>query len=252
MARVDFKRKMLSLLKEDEEFRYAVIGILGIEDIRRGQARLEAAVAKLEEAVQRLTERQGALEAAVEKLTERQGVLEEAVQRLTERQGALEAAFQKLVERQGALEAAVQRLAEAQARTEVALQELYKQVGRLSETIGFGLEDIARVVVPGWLHRHEEIEVEDLVRKFVTVDGEEIEINLYGEGYRKGVKTIIIGEARSRIYSGDVEEFDKVAEKARKALEGSVYKLMFAYYVHPSAEKEASNRGITLIASYMR
>jgi hypothetical protein len=36
------------------------------------------------------------------------------------------------------------------------------QVGRLSDVVGFSLEDIARVVVPGWLLRHEGIEVESL------------------------------------------------------------------------------------------
>jgi hypothetical protein len=42
-------------------------------------------------------------------------------------------------------------------------------VRRISETLSYGLEDMARAVVPGWLHRHEGIDVEDLVRKFFTV-----------------------------------------------------------------------------------
>jgi hypothetical protein len=45
-ATADFKRKMLALLKEDEEFRYAVVGLLGIEDLRGGQARLEEGQAR--------------------------------------------------------------------------------------------------------------------------------------------------------------------------------------------------------------
>ncbi|MGB9716970.1 MAG: hypothetical protein ACPL4E_00820 [Thermoproteota archaeon] len=207
---VNLKRRMLTLLKEDEEFRYAVIGLLGLEDLRSGQARLEKAQAGLQEAVE------------------------------------------KLVGRQDALEKAVEKLVEAQVRTDSALQELSRHVGRLSDTIGFGLEDIARVVVPGWLYRHEGIEVEELVRKLIRVDGEEVEINLYGEGKRRDAKIIILGEAKSRIYPGDIEEFDKSAEKAKKTMADGVYKLMFGYYVHPSAEQEAERRGITLIASYMR
>jgi len=198
MARTtaDFKRKMLALLKEDEEFRYAVVGLLGIEDLRSGQARLEEGQARLTEAIQKLTE--------------------------------------------------------AQARTEEALQELSRQVGRLSDTVGFGLEDIARVVVPGWLYRHEGIELEDLTRKFIKVDGEELEINLYGEGSKGGAKITILGEAKSRIYSSDVEGFDRLAEKVKRFVPNNAYKLMFGYYVHPSAEQEARKRGVTLIASYMR
>ena len=192
----DFRRKMLALLKEDEEFRYAVVGLLGIEDLRSGQARLEEGQARLTEAIQKLTE--------------------------------------------------------AQARTEEALQELSRQVGRLSDTVGFGLEDIARVVVPGWLYRHEGIELEDLTRKFIKVDGEELEINLYGEGSKGGAKITILGEAKSRIYSSDVEGFDRLAEKVKRFVPNNAYKLMFGYYVHPSAEQEARKRGVTLIASYMR
>jgi len=240
MARTtaDFKRKILTLLKEDEEFRYAVVGLLGIEDLRSGQARLEEGQARLTEAIQKLTERNDSLERAVQKLVERDNSLEHIVQKLTERHDSLEHAIQKLVE--------------AQARTEEALQELSRQVGRLSDTIGFGLEDIARVVVPGWLYRHEGIELENLTRKFIKVNGEELEINLYGEGNKGGAKITILGEARSRIYSSDVEGFDELAEKVKKFVPNNVYKLMFGYYVHPSAEQEAKKRGITLIASYMR
>ena len=270
---MDLKRKLLALLKEDEEFRYAVIGLLGIEDLRSGQVRLENGLAKLEEAQARLqgaieklveshnklAERQCSLEKAVEMLIKRQDALEKAVERLTEshnklaeRQGALEKAVEMLIKRQDALEGAFQKLVEAQARTEEALQELSRQVGRLSDTIGFGLEDIARVVVPGWLYRHEGIELESLTRKFIKVDGEELEINLYGEGSKGGVKITILGEARSRIYSSDVENFDRLVEKMKRFVPNNVYKLMFGYYVHPSAEQEAKKRGITLIASYMR
>ena len=32
----EFRSKILKLLKEDEEFRYTVAGLIGLEDIRRG------------------------------------------------------------------------------------------------------------------------------------------------------------------------------------------------------------------------
>ena len=275
MARTiaNLKRKMFALLKEDEEFRYSVIGLLGIEDLRSGQIRLENGLAKLEEAqarlqeaIEKLTEshnklfeRHVSLEKAVEKLTERQDALEGAFQKLVERHDFLEKAVEKLVEshnklveRHDFLEKAVERLTEAQVRTENALQELFKQIGKLSETIGFGLEDIARVVVPGWLYKHEKIEVEEFTRKFIIIDGEEIEINLYGEGRKEGTKIIILGEVRSRIYLNDVEKFSKTIEKIKKIIEGNTYELMFGYYIHPLAEEEAKKKKISLIASYMR
>ena len=92
-------------------------------------------------------------------------------------------------ERVTRLEEAVTRLAEAQARTEervakveVSLRELAQQVGKLSDTIGFGLEDIARVVLPGWLSRHEGIEVDELTRTFLEVDGELLRLTCTASG----------------------------------------------------------------------
>jgi hypothetical protein len=126
------------------------------------------------------------------------------------------------------------------------------QVERLSDVVGFSLEDVAKVVLPGWLLRHEEINIESLERKFLEVDGELIEVNLYGEGEKKGLKVTVLGEAKSRIYEKDVKDFCKKVSMIEKALKPPVYKLMFGFLIHPTAEKEAEKYGIKLIASYMR
>ncbi|MEM4329056.1 MAG: hypothetical protein QXI50_05275, partial [Candidatus Caldarchaeum sp.] len=173
--------------------------------------------------------------------------------RLEMRQARLEEGQLSLAEGQTRLEEAMAELAEAQARTEMALQGLMKQVGRLSDTVGFGLEDIARVVIPGWLYRHEGINVEELQRKFIQVDGEEVEVNLYGEGSRNGERIVVIGETKAKIYKREVEDFIKHAGKVEKIItHAKVYKLMFGYLIHPTAEAEAKKKEITLIASYMR
>jgi multidrug efflux pump subunit AcrA (membrane-fusion protein) len=244
-----------------------------VERLAEAQARTEERVTRLEEAVARLAEAQARteervtrleeavarLETAVERLAEAQARTEERVTRLEEAVARLAEAQARTEERVTRLEEAVARLAEAQARTEervvrveVTLRELAQQVGRLSDTIGFGLEDIARVVLPGWLSRHEGIEVEELTRTFFEVDGEVVEINLYGVGVRGGEKVAVLGEARSRIYEHDVKEFDGVAEKAGRVIPHRVYKLLFGYWIHPAAQREAAGRGLTLIASYMR
>jgi len=244
-----------------------------VQRLAEAQARTEERVTRLEEAVARLAEAQARteervtrleeavarLETAVEKLAEAQARTEERVTRLEEAVAKLAEAQARTEERVTRLEEAVTRLADAQARTEervtrveVSLRELAQQVGKLSDTIGFGLEDIARVVLPGWLSRHEGVEVEELTRTFFEVDGEVVEINLYGVGVMGGEKVVVLGEARSRIYEHDVKEFDGIAEKARKVIPHRVYKLLFGYWIHPTAQKEAVNRGLTLIASYMR
>ena len=225
------KEEFLKVLKKDEEFRYVIAGYLNLTDIRESLAKLAEAQAKTEERLTRLEE-------AVERLAEAQKRTEERVTRLEE---------------------AVAKLAEAQAKTEERIDELSTamkmlsiQVERLSDVVGFSLEDVAKVVLPGWLLRHEEINIESLERKFLEVDGELIEVNLYGEGEKKGLKVTVLGEAKSRIYEKDVKDFCKKVSMIEKALKPPIYKLMFGFLIHPTAEKEAEKYGIKLIASYMR
>jgi exonuclease VII small subunit len=150
------KLRIFKLLKEDEEFRHAVIGVLGLEDLRagitslekavkklvEGQARLNEAIAKLTEGQARLEAGYGRLEDAMIKLAERQTRLEDGYRRLedtvvklTEGQARLEAGYGrledamiKLAERQTRLEDTVVKLAEGQARLEEAMAETRRDI----------------------------------------------------------------------------------------------------------------------------
>ncbi|MBS7652969.1 hypothetical protein KEJ13_07570 [Candidatus Bathyarchaeota archaeon] len=201
---------------------------------------------RMERAISNLAEAQLRTEERLEKLTERVEALAEAQLRTEER-------LEKLTER-------VEALAEAQLRTEerlgefvAGLESLRTEVGRLSDTVGFGLEDVARVVLPGWLSRHLEMEVEELRREFVEVEGRLVEVNLYGEGLLKGERAIVVGEVKSRIYGSEVKSFYEniytpIAEKMKIEVVG----VLFGYLIHPSAKKLAEELGLYVIASYER
>ncbi len=217
-----------------------------VNELAEAQKKTEEAVAKLTERVDKLTER-------VNELAEAQKKTEEAVAKLTERVDKLTERVDKLTERVNELAEAQKKTEEAVAKLAIQMNNLSLSVGRLSDVIGFGLEDIARVVVPGWLERHEKIYVKGLVRKFFEVDGEIVEVNLYGEGMRRQRNIYILGEIKSRIYGRDVREFLLKLNKISRLFEGKeVYKFMFGFLIHPSAEKEANKHGIKTIASYMR
>jgi prefoldin subunit 5 len=261
----DLKRRFLKMLKEDEMFRHAVMAHLGIEDIRTSLNTLTENVNKLTSNISALTEAQKKLTESLNTLTQRVDSLEqshikltESLNTLTQRVDSLEQSHIKLTESLNTLTQRVDSLEQSHIKLTESLNtltqrvdSLAKEVGSLSSTIGFGLEDIAKVVVPGWLYRHEGIEVE-LGRKIIYVDGEEIDLNLYGEGVKNGKKIVVIGEAKHKIYGDDVKKFHRNSEKARKVIKGEIYKLMFGFLIHPSAEKEAEKRGIRVIASYMR
>jgi hypothetical protein len=62
---------LLRLLREDEEFRLAVMGLLGYSDVKSSVDRLVEAVGELVKAVKAHDERLARLENAVEELTNR-------------------------------------------------------------------------------------------------------------------------------------------------------------------------------------
>ena len=221
--------------------------------LAEAQSRTEVRVDKLEEAVTRLAEAQRRTEARIDKLEEAVIRLEEAVTRLAEAQRRTEARVDKL-------EKAIAELAEAQRRTEEALGELVRvvreqnvKIEMLSDIVGFGLEDIARVVLPGWLYRHLGVEMGEFRREFLSIDDRRLEVNLYGEGVMRGERVVIVGECKSRIYKRDIERFYKrVYRPVTENMDVRVLGVMFGYLIYPEARKKADELGLYVVASYER
>ncbi len=241
-------------------------GIMGIERMgarKKAMSETTGLTAELKGVVQELTEAQARTEASVKELAEAQARTEASVKELAkaqarteERVGGLERAMEKLAEAQARteerverLERAVEKLAEAQTRTEVQLRGLRQEVGALSANIGYGLEDIARTVLPGYLRWKFGLKVERLARQAFRVDKRQVDIDLYGEGSRDERKATLLGEVKARIYRREVVRFRRKVEVVRPLVDGEVFPLMFGYYIGLSAEKEARDE-IYLVASY--
>ena len=231
-----------------------------IKVTRKEFDKLTSAVKDLAEKINTLAETLNILSSRVDMLAEAQARTEEALSKLSGRVDALAEAQRRTEEQLNTLAKRVDMLAEAQARTEGSVQqlsnavrELAVQVGRLSDTVGFGLEDIARVMVPGWFERHMNIYVEDLTPTFINIDGEEVQINLFGIGKRDSEEIVIVGECKSRIYAREVKQFLRMLEKVRRAFpDKDVLGFLFGYLVHPSAQVEAEKHKVKVIATYMR
>ena len=203
---------------------------------------------KLTATVNKLAEAQHRTEERLEQLAEAQRRTEERLTRL-------ESVVEQLAEAQHRTEERLEQLAEAQRRTEESLRELAVQVGRLSDTVGFGLEDVARVMAPGWFERHLGIAVEEeLEPRYVRHGEAEVQVNLFGRGRRAdGTEVLIAGETKSRIYKSDVRSFARVIETVRNAYPGrEVLAFMFGYLIHPSADEEAEKHDIIVLATYRR
>jgi len=177
------------------------------------------------------------------------------LEQLAEAQQRTEQRLEQLAEAQQRTEQRLEQLVETQRDMAKALSGLASQVGGLSDTVGFRLEDVARVMVPGWLERHMDIVVEgELEPAYVSGDGVEVQVNLFGKGRKPdGREIIIVGECKSRIHSGEVRSFTRVLETVRSAFKGrEVLAFMFGYLVHPSADIEAQGYNIVVLAPYRK
>ncbi|MEM2634930.1 MAG: hypothetical protein QW372_05640, partial [Nitrososphaerales archaeon] len=192
----------------------------------------------------------------INSLAEAQKRTEERINSLVEAQKLTEERINSLAEAQKRTENEISLLVEAQKRTEdhitklsESLNALRIDVSRLSETIGFSLEDLAKEYLPIIL-KEKGVLINKLERRYFILDGEEIEVNLYGEGVLNGKEILILGEVKSRIYGRDVESFNVQAEKIERYAGKESFKLMFGFAVHPSAIKESDRLKVTLFTAY--
>jgi hypothetical protein len=147
--------------------------------------------------------------------------------------------------------ARLDKLTETVTELADAEKHIGEQLGNLSDRLGYGLEDVARVMLPAWLERHLGLRVGQLERRFVKVEGEELELNLYGEGLKGKRSIILVGEAKSTIHPADVEKFAGRVEKLRAAAKDRLMvPVMFGYLIYSAATVIGRRFKIHLIASY--
>jgi len=214
--------------------------------------RLEIAVANLVEANRKAEERITRLENAVAKLEITVANLVEITKRLDERVTKLEDAVATLIEVNKRFDERITKLEEAVITLTRSVKNLSETVAGLGETIGFGLEDIGRVVLPSWIERHLGIKVNEFERKFFFIDNEMIEVNLYAEGVLNNEKIIVLVESKSRIHRSDVKDFGEKIDKIKKVIPTKMVGILFGYVIYPDATEEAQKRGLYTVASYQR
>jgi len=200
------------------------------------------------------------LRKSIEELAEAQKKTEERLTRLEEVVEELAEAQKKTEERVLRLEEAVERLTEAQMRTEeeirkltIGLKETREMVAGLSDTVGYGLEDRAMKYLPELLKNRFNINLKTpLIRKYVTYNGEEEELNIYGKGEKDGREIDIIGEPKSRPSKKDVEKFLKKVNRLEKMkiISDSKFLLIVGYTIKPEVELYARKNNIEIIWSY--
>ena len=227
--------------------------------------RLEQTVSELAEAQKRSEERLTRLEQTVSELAEAQKKTEQRVNELAEAQKKseerltrLEQTVSDLAEAQKKTEQRLNELAEAQKRTEEELRKLIsehrktrEQLGGLSHTVGYILEDRSYAALPHLLSKEFGIEVEEIKRDFVELAPNRYEeLNIIGKGKKNGTPVWILGECKTQLRKKDVDSFLKKVSRIEHLFPGEKLLVMVTYQTSPQVRHYIKQKGIKLYFSY--
>jgi hypothetical protein len=193
--------------------------------------------------------------------------LQEIVKRLAIAQEHSELRIEKLAQAQERTELRLEERAKAQERTEKRLEDLAKvvkklaqgqeqirvELGGLSTTVGYTLENEAYKKLPALLEKDHGIRIKRrLTRTFVTDNkGKANEINIFAHGQQNGKELTIIGEAKAQLSNNKVDEFLRKKVKQLDGLFNEVFLVLVTHMITgPGVEDYVREKGIALYYSY--
>lgn len=114
---------------------------------------------------------------------------------------------------------------------------MQKEIGGLSNTIGYELEDSLYPLLTKVLKEDIRVVIEgDLKRTFIQHDEEEDEVNIYGQGKLNGRKVYIVGESKAQIGKGDIRDFVRMLKRLSRHIREEILPILVCYSVHPKLE----------------
>ena len=165
----------------------------------------------------------------------------------------------------------VRDLAQAQERTELQMQRTEQQIqrlaqvvegtnrelGGLSRSMSYALENEAYRVLPALLRAQHGIEIEERIVR-AEVGGKEI--NVFGRGKRAGQSVLIVGEVKLRLderRGAQAAEADALAELDEKVgvvrqsyPDTTIVPLLVTHYARVAFLQKAQERGIIVVQSF--
>jgi hypothetical protein len=121
----------------------------------------------------------------------------------------------------------------------------------LSHSFGYLLEDRAMKSLPKILKRKYNIKaVGNFVRDYFTINGEHVEVNIFGKVKKGNKEYILIGEAKSQVTKKAIDKFLKKCDKISRSFSKETIKVFISYIFSPRIKEYAEEKGIVLIPSY--
>ena len=193
------KEEFLELLEKDREFRYAIIGYLGLDRIEKTQMTILEEIRRIWEEIKALREGQNKLWEEVKALRESQEKLWEGQNKLWEEVKALREGQNKLWEE-------VRALREEQGRLWRYVKSGFRGI---HEALGMSFEEYVASFIRFTLYELGYADIKVEVRKHMIYEGQIVEVDVFSE------EPLVIGEATLKIENiGEAEkEVKKLVER---------------------------------------
>jgi myosin heavy subunit len=237
----EIKEALLSLIEEVEISKQELVTRSDFNELKE--------IVRESAEIQRKTEQRfDKLEVTVQELVEAQKKTEQRVDKLTE-------TLNELAEAQKKTEQRVNELAEAQKKTEeevrklaVGLKGVRGQVGGLSRSVAYALENEAYRNLPSFLKEKYGIEVIDRLIRF-ELKGEEI--NLFARAKRNGEEEILVGESVLRLDDkGKLKDIKRKADIVFEEYGTKVSPIIVTHFATSRVMEEAKKAGFLVIQSF--
>lgn len=221
------------LLKRDLQFKESLYGVLGETFVKRDDfSELKGIVRDIGIKVSELAEAQKRTEIRVEELVEAQRETQKQVQELAQAQKRTEIEL-------NALGKDIRALTRSHEDLKKSHEDLKKQVGGISHTIGYELEEKFYLILPKVIKEDFGAEIETyLERRYLLYpDGKDDEINIYASGRLNGKRIYLIGESKVQLGKNDIDDFAKKLKRVKNYLKEELLPIFLCYIVHPKVEK---------------
>ena len=189
------KEEFLELLEKDREFRYAIIGYLGLDRIEKTQTAILEEIKRIWEEIKALRESQTKLWEEVNKIWKEVKSLREDQEKLWKEVKALREGQNKLWEE-------VKALREDQGRLWRYVKSGFRGI---HEALGTSFEEYVASFIRFTLYELGYTDARVEVRKHMIYEGQIVEVNVFSE------EPLVIGEATLKI--GDINEADREVRK---------------------------------------
>jgi len=130
-----------------------------------------------------------------------------------------------------------------------------RDLGGVTKTLGFMLENEAYRVLPDILKDKYGIEAKErFLRRSIRSLGikEEGEVNIFSRGVYKdtGTEVVIIGEAKSQLGKDDIDDLLKLSAKLKGIDKGEEFLLAITHYARETVIEYAREKGVEVIQSF--